>query len=192
MLLLHQNMTFYPTFAKFQPLRNMLQYTQKNLKPKHKRFWVLLKKIYIVRIFAGEKFQVNLCLETSEHSVQTADDSSKVTSQAPPVTLALYVFKLVLYFNSSIISNQIKYYLAIKRKNCLQIQYGFYRHAVQIHYHLRWLIIERAFTKNSRKLMSGMWLLEASWWKVNKALFLYEIGNVYFTRRSCDKDWHLD
>ena len=115
-----------------------------------------MKKIYIVAFFAGEKFQVDLCLETSEHSVQTADDSSKVASQAPQVTLALDVFKLVLYFNLSIISNQIKYYLAIKRKHFLQIQYGFYRHALQIHYHLRWLIIERAFTKNSRKLMSGM------------------------------------
>ena len=50
-----------------------------------------------------EKFGVNLCFETSEHKVQIADESSKVTSQARQVTLALYIFKLILYFNSSII-----------------------------------------------------------------------------------------
>ena len=54
-----------------------------------------------------EKFGVNFCFETSEHRVQTADESSKVTSQARQVTLALYIFKLILYFNSSIISHQI-------------------------------------------------------------------------------------
>ena len=33
---------------------------------------------------------------------------SQVTLQVPQVTLVLYIFKLKLYFNSSIISNQIK------------------------------------------------------------------------------------
>ena len=47
--------------------------------------------------------------------MQTADDKSKVTSQAPQVTLVSNIFKLVLYFNLSIISNQIKCYLAIKK-----------------------------------------------------------------------------
>ena len=43
--------------------------------------------------------------------MQTAVDKSEVTSQAPQVTLVLYIFKLVLYFNTSIVRNQIKYYL---------------------------------------------------------------------------------
>ena len=30
-----------------------------------------------------EKFRANSCFETSEHSVQTADDNRKVISQAP-------------------------------------------------------------------------------------------------------------
>ena len=45
--------------------------------------------------------------------MQTADDNSIVISQELQLSLALYIFKLVLYFNSIIISNQIKYYLAI-------------------------------------------------------------------------------
>ena len=60
-----------------------------------------------------EKFWANLCFETSKHSMQTADDNSIVISQELQLSLALYIFKLVLYFNSIIISNQIKYYLAI-------------------------------------------------------------------------------
>ena len=59
----------------------------------------------------------------SKHSAQTGNGNSKVTSQASQVTLVLCIFKLVLYFNSSIISNQIKYYLAINRRN-------FYRYSM--------------------------------------------------------------
>ena len=88
--------------------------------------------------------------------MQTAEDNRKVTSQAPQVTLVLYILKLVLYYNLNIISNQIKYYLAINRRNFLQIQYGFYRHALQIQYQLWWRVIERICTKNSRKLMCGV------------------------------------
>ena len=68
--------------------------------------------------------------------MRTADDNRKVTSEALEVTLVLHIFKLALYFNSGIISNQIKYYLATDRKNVLQIQYKFYRHTLQIHYQL--------------------------------------------------------
>ena len=118
-----------------------------------------------------------------------------VHSQAPQVTLVLYISKLVLYFNSSIISNQIKYYLAKNRRNFLQIQHGFYRHALQIHYQLWWLANERGCTKNSRKLMPGTGLLGPSSWKVIKALSLYEIVHVifffFFDKRSCNKDWYL-
>ena len=52
----------------------------------------------------------------SEHSVQTADNSnSTVTSQVLQLTLVLYIFKLVLYFISSIINNHIKCHLVINR-----------------------------------------------------------------------------
>ena len=40
--------------------------------------------------------------------------------------------------------------------------------------------IERARTKNSRKLMPGTRLFGASWWKIIKALLLYEIVHVCF------------
>ena len=70
---------------------------------------------------------MNLCFETSEYRVQTANDNRKVISQALKLTLVLYTFKVVLYFNWIIISNQMKYYLPIKRYNFLQIRYGFYR-----------------------------------------------------------------
>ena len=111
--------------------------------------------------------------------MQTANGNSRVTSQATKVTLVLHIFKLVLYFNSTIISNQIKYYLVINIGNFLQIQYGFYMHALQIHYELWWLVIGRAcIKKNSKKLMSVTWLFGASWWKLIKALSLYEIVHV--------------
>ena len=61
--------------------------------------------------------------------MQTADDNNKVISQALQLTLVLYILKLVLYFNSIIISNQINYYLARKRGNFMLIQYSFSRHA---------------------------------------------------------------
>ena len=60
-------------------------------------------------------------------------NNSKITSQALQLTLVLYIFKLVLYFNLIIVSDEIKYYLAINRGNFLQIQYGFHRHNFQIH-----------------------------------------------------------
>ena len=69
-----------------------------------------------------DQFRLNICFETREHSVQTAGDNSKVISQAFRLTLVLYIFKLVLHFNSSITRNQIKYHLARNRGNFLQIQ----------------------------------------------------------------------
>ena len=62
--------------------------------------------------------------------MQTADDNSKAISQAFQLILVIYIFKLVLYFNSIIISNQIKYYL--EGITVLQIQYGFYSHALPL------------------------------------------------------------
>ena len=48
--------------------------------------------------------------------------TGKVTSQALQLTLVYYIFKLVLYFNSIIVSNQVKYYLATNSGNFLQIE----------------------------------------------------------------------
>ena len=97
------------------------------------RIYNLSCGLHITRFYAvvakrTEIFRVNLCFENREHSVQIADDYSKVTSKALQLTLVLYIFKLALYFNSIIFSNQIKHYLAINRGNFLQIQYGFYRY----------------------------------------------------------------
>ena len=61
--------------------------------------------------------------------METAGNNSQVISQALPLSLVLYIFKLVL---SIIISNQIKYYLARNRGNFLQIKYGFFRHALPL------------------------------------------------------------
>ena len=41
------------------------------------------------------------------------------------LTLVVCIFKLALYFNSIIISNQINYYLVINGGDFLQIEYGF-------------------------------------------------------------------
>ena len=84
--------------------------------------------------------------------MQTAVDKSEVTSQAPQVTLVLYIFKLVLYFNTSIVRNQIKYYL----------ERIFYRYSMAFTGMLcgfaisyDGLLLKIACTKNSRKLMSS-------------------------------------
>ena len=58
-----------------------------------------------------EKVPANYSLETGEHNLQRADGNSKAISQALQLTLVLYIFKLVLYFNSIIIRHQIKCYL---------------------------------------------------------------------------------
>ena len=96
-----------------------------------------------------EKCRVNACFETNEHSVHTADDNSKLASKAFKATLVLYNFKLVLYLDTTDIKNQIKYYLTTSRGNFLDIQYSFYRYALLTD--LLWLVVEGAFTKNSRK-----------------------------------------
>ena len=75
----------------------------------------------VSQLLLMENFRVNLCFETSQHRVQTADDNNKDTSQILQLTLVLYIFKLVLYFNSIIISNQIKYYFAINGGDFLLI-----------------------------------------------------------------------
>ena len=50
--------------------------------------------------------------------------TAKLFSEALQLVLALYIFKLLFYFKSVIISNQVKYYLAANRGNFLEIQYS--------------------------------------------------------------------
>ena len=84
--------------------------------------------------------------------MQTADGNYKVTSQ---LTIVLYILKLVLYFNSIIISNQFKYCLAINRGNFLQIQRDIQTCFADSLSVISWSAVETARTKNSRKLMPG-------------------------------------
>ena len=120
---------------------------------------VLILPVFRKSLLRKEKISINFCFETSKHHVQTTHENSKVTSRAPQLTVALDILKLVLYFNSSIITNQIKDYLAINRRNFVEIQYGFYRHAfqIQIHYQLRWRVIKRVYTKKSRNCLEDVW-----------------------------------
>ena len=66
----------------------------------------------------------------------------------------IYIFKLVLYFDSTFASNQIKLYLTPSREDFLQTQYGFYRCAMQILYGL--LLVEHLLrTQQSERLERG-------------------------------------
>ena len=60
----------------------------------------------------------------SKHSVQTADDNSKLTSKTRETTLVLYDFKLVLHLDTTATSNQIKYYITANRENVLGMHYA--------------------------------------------------------------------
>ena len=62
-----------------------------------------------------EKFRASLHFFSREHSVQTANDNNKATSQVLETTLILFIFKLVLPFHSGFISEQIKYYITTNR-----------------------------------------------------------------------------
>ena len=61
-------------------------------------------------------------------------------------------FKSVLYLDTTAISNQIKYYLATNRATFLEMKYDIYRYALLAD--LLWLVVEKAFTKNSRKAVT--------------------------------------
>ena len=82
-------------------------------------FWQLLLRNGIISI---KSLIWNIFIfQTREHSVETADESSKVTSHHFNWREVLYIFKLVFYFNSVMTSNYIKHYLAINRGYFLQI-----------------------------------------------------------------------
>ena len=124
--------------------------------------------------------------------MQTADDNSKVFK----TTFVLYSFKLILYFDTTAISSQIKYYLTTNRRIFLEMQYGFCRYALLAD--LLWLAVERVFTKNSRK--AGKWLFGASSWKIIEVLWLVKCLSkfVFLDKRSwkvnvqsCGLHWYL-
>ena len=66
-----------------------------------------------------EKVRANLCFDSSEHRLQTADDKNKVTSE---ILRKVNIFQLVLYFDSTVINNQISYYFKpdsqVAEKSC--------------------------------------------------------------------------
>ena len=72
---------------------------------------ILALPVFRQLLLRKEKISSKLLFETSEHSVRTADDSSKVISQA--LNLVLYISKSVVYLNSIINRNQIKDYLTV-------------------------------------------------------------------------------
>ena len=124
-----------------------------------------------------KKFRVNVCFESSGHSVQTTDDNSKLTSKAFETTFALYSFKLVLYLDTIANSNQIKCFLTTNSVNFLEIQYDFYRYALLAD--LLWLAVERVFTQSSRK--AGTWLFLASLSTIIKTLWIVNYSSKFFS-----------
>ena len=100
--------------------------------------------------YETEKFAASLCFDSSEHSVQTADDNNEVSNFTN--ALVLNIFKLVLYFNSTVINNQIRHHLTTTRRNFLETQFGF--KSMKIHCGL---LLKRVFTtRDLRKLKPGM------------------------------------
>ena len=94
--------------------------------------------------------------------------------QALQVTLVLYILKL-LHFNSNIISNQIKYYLWIER-SFSRYSMDFTGMLCRFTISYDELLLKKQVPRTQGS--SGMQLLGASWWKVIKALSLYEIFHV--------------
>ena len=100
--------------------------------------------------------------------------------------IILNSFNLVWYLDTTAINSQIKYYLTANRGNFPEMHYGFYRYALLAD--LLWLVVDRVFTKNSRK--AGMWLFGASLWKIIKVLWpvKYSSKFVFIDRRSWNSE----
>ena len=98
----------------------------------------------------------------------------------------MYSFKSVLYLDTTAICNQMKYYLTTNRGNFLEMHCGFYRYVFLAD--LRWLVVKRAFTKNSRK--AGTCLFGESSWKIIKALWLIKYSSkfVFIGKRSWNSE----
>ena len=81
---------------------------------------------------------------------------------------------MVLYLDAAAISNQIKYYLTANWAIFLEMQFGFYTYVWLSN--LLWVVVERAFTKNSRR--AGRWLFGTSLWKIIKFLWLIKCSGA--------------
>ena len=93
-----------------------------------------------------------------------------VSSSHPPNYLPKY-FDPVLVDHSFFFIRYLKELVnCLVNWNFLQTQFGFSRQCLEIHYQVRWLVIERTCTKNSRKLMYLMLLLGPSWPNIIKSL----------------------
>ena len=147
-----------------------------------------------------EKSRVNLCLKRANTACKQKMTTAKLLhmQQALQLTLVVYIFKFALYYKSIMISNQIKY----NKFSEFSTDTVWFLKTCFADTQLWWLVIERARTKNSKKLVPGKWLFGASLLKVTKALILHEsIMEVFFfflkggakivNAQGSDRKWHL-
>ena len=109
--------------------------------------------------------------------------------QITTVKLLQKHFKQLSYYTTSnwyYILVQL-HYLSTNRGNFLKMQYSFYWCALLAD--LLWVIVGRAFTKNSRKART--WLFGASLWKIIEALWLVKYSSkfVFIDRRSWNSEY---
>ena len=133
-----------------------------------------------------EKSRVNLCLKRANTACKQKMTTAKLLhmQQVLQLTLLVYIFKFALYYKSIMISNQIKY----NKFSEFSTDTVWFLKTCFADTQLWWLVIERARTKNSKKLVPGKWLFGASLLKVTKALILHEsimeVFLFFFERRS--------
>ena len=113
--------------------KNKISFLHDTKKVIHGFTMVLILPVFRQLLLRNRKMSCKSLFWNERTQRTVSRNNSKLTSQALQLTLVLYIFKLVLYFNLIIVSNEIKYYLAINRGNFLQIRYGFHRHNFQIH-----------------------------------------------------------
>ena len=98
-----------PTFSRrivFPLFLNKIFSIQKSNTDLHSQFRSSYYTFFGSCCYKTEKFWANLCFDSSEHSALTADDNNKVSNFTD--ALALNILRSVLYFNSTIINNQIR------------------------------------------------------------------------------------
>ena len=144
----------------------------------------------------AKKFRVNLCFGRSNTACRQQMTTEKLQFPSTLINFSTIYFQLVLYFNWIIISNQVKYYLSINRENFLQIQYGFYRHALQIRYLLMiacyWknMYLERDRLGHHDESSLNLCYCMKSFMEVCLFVFLRG-GTEIVNAQSSDKDWYL-
>ena len=163
--------------------------------------WFQKKKIAMLMSLQNKKiiikkFRVNLCFGRSNTACRQQMTTEKLQFPSTLINFSTIYFQLVLYFNWIIISNQVKYYLSINRENFLQIQYGFYRHALQIRYLLMiacyWknMYLERDRLGHHDESSLNLCYCMKSFMEVCLFVFLRG-GTEIVNAQSSDKDWYL-